>query len=573
MTAKDKLGDYCPTETISPCLPTGPRRFSLQVATGTLCFVLALLFYYGAVLRIEFNRTGLLDLDPYPDAVEYFAQADSMLKDGVAVIQIGYDKLPSRYPPGYPLLMLPWLKLLPHNEILAPFRTNETIGLLLLISGFVFYVGIGRPLAAGLASLLLATLPAFISFSRSSMSDLSGGAAIVVAFALVYLGLAWRRRWLIYCAAIILGLSLCIRPQLLFMAPLLIAMALFPANVSWTKWFMHCCLALAVFAIAASPYFVLNTLEFGDPLKTGYEFWVPTLADKQAAFSLHNVPRQGGIIWSEITASWDQFRVANLFGTGTYVVPAFIFLSALGLAFVRVRRFEISAFVAGIVYIMATVTYTYVEGRFYIPVFFLWVPLAVLPSEWAVGQALKRRLSIWNVGVLALFLLSCIGYPSQSGFTPQGGRSQAWDALHYANVNGKSPRYEAQKEFSRIFRDAPGIVLSDIEPPYLNALLPEPFVAAPVDGNHDYRYSRLWHYGKPEAVQLVANGLGRASPVYALLLPSKDVDQDIKRLPLIQGYRWQRSNETDTAGVIITLTKDASAPSLEPALAQWSGDK
>ena len=107
----------------------------------------------------------------------------------------------------------------------------------------------------------------------------------------------------------------------------------------------------------------------------------------------------------------------------------------------------------------------------------------------------------------------------------------------------------------------------------MNALLPEPFVAAPVDGNHDYRYSRLWHYGKPEAVQLVANGLGRASPVYALLLPSKDVDQDIKRLPLIQGYRWQRSNETDTAGVIITLTKDASAPSLEPALAQWSGDK
>ena len=395
MTAKDKLGDYGPTETISPCLPTGSRRFSLQVATGTFCFVLALLFYYGAVLRIEFNRTDFLDLGPYPDAVEYFAQADSMLKDGVAVIQIGYDKLPSRYPPGYPLLMLPWLKLLPHNEILAPFRTNETIGLLLLISGFVFYVGIGRPLAGGLASLLLATQPAFISFSRSSISDLSGGAVIVLAFALVYLGLAWRRRWLIYCAAIILGLSLCIRPQLLFMAPLLIAMALFPANVSWTKWFMHCCLALAVFAIAASPYFVLNTLEFGDPLKTGYEFWVPTLADKQAAFSLHNVPRQGGMIWSEITASWDQFRVANLFGTGTYVVPAFIFLSALGLAFVRVRRFEISAFLAGIVYIMATVTYTYVEGRFYIPIFFLLVALAVLPAEWAVGQALKRRFSIW----------------------------------------------------------------------------------------------------------------------------------------------------------------------------------
>ena len=53
----------------------------------------------------------LLDLGPYPDAVEYFAQANSILKEGAPTIQIGYDKLPSRYPPGYPLLMIPWLKV------------------------------------------------------------------------------------------------------------------------------------------------------------------------------------------------------------------------------------------------------------------------------------------------------------------------------------------------------------------------------------------------------------------------------------------------------------------------------
>jgi len=129
MTAKDKLGDSGPAETISPSRPTGPHRFSLQVATGTLCFVLALLFYYGAVLRIELKHTDLLDLDPYPDAVEYFAQANSILKEGAPTIQIGNDKLPSRYPPGYPILMIPWLKFLPHNGILAPFRTNQTIGL------------------------------------------------------------------------------------------------------------------------------------------------------------------------------------------------------------------------------------------------------------------------------------------------------------------------------------------------------------------------------------------------------------------------------------------------------------
>ena len=41
------------------------------------------------------------------------------------------------------------------------------------------------------------------------------------------------RRWPIYAAAIVLGLALCIRPQLLFFAPLLLAMALFPVRDSW----------------------------------------------------------------------------------------------------------------------------------------------------------------------------------------------------------------------------------------------------------------------------------------------------------------------------------------------------
>jgi hypothetical protein len=355
------------------------------------------------------------------------------------------------------------------------------------------------------------------------------------------------------------------------MAPLLIAMALFPVTDSWTKWFMHCCLALVVFAVAASPYFILNTLEFGHPLKTGYGFWVPALADQQVPFSLHNVPRQVAMIWSEITASWDQYRVANIFGTGTYVVPAFILLSTVGLAFVRVRRFEISAFLAGIVYFVATVTYGSpdiagtVDGRFYMPIFFLLVALAVLPAEWAIRGSFKSRYSLLGVAVLALFVLSCVGYPSQSGFKPKTGRSQAWDALKYGSERGKSPRYDAQKTFARTFKDEPGIVLSDIDPVYLNALLPKPFVAAPVDGSHSYCYSRLWHYGKAEAIQLVQSGLGHATSVYALLLPSKNVDQDVKRLPLLDGYSWKRSEKSNTRAVIMILTKDAAAPTLDSA--------
>ena len=130
---------------------------------------------------------------------------------------------------------------------------------------------------------------------------------------------------------------------------------------------------------------------------------------------------------------------------------------------------------------------------------------------------------------------------------------------------GTHPDTRRRRNSLRVSRDAPGIILSDIDPPYLNALLPKPFVAAPIDGNHNYRFSRLWHYGKAQAGELVANGLDRGTPVYGLLLPSKDVDQDIKRLPLIQGYSWKRSEKSNVRAVIVTLTKDGTASTLEPA--------
>lgn len=543
--------------------PSIQRRFSPAMTTGVLGFALSLVFYYCAVLSLPLRQTPLLDLDPYPDAVEYFAEANSILKEGEPTIQIGYDRLPSRYPPGYPIMMLPWLASLPHHQVLAPFRTNQTIGLLLLVGGFGFYFSIGRLATGGLAALLLATQPAFTSFSRSSMSDLAGAAAAVLAFALVYCGLRRARRWPIYCAAVVLGLSLCIRPQLLFFSPLLVAMALFPIGESWPRWFLHCCLVVTVFGAAASSYFLFNVVQFGHPLKTGYNFWVPDWTENVGLFSLHNVPGQLATLWSEVTANWNEFRVANLFGTGTYIVPAFILLTLVGLAFVPLDRFTVSAFLAGATYFVATLTYAFFDPRFYLPLFVLLVPLAVLPAEWAIVKALELRLSVLSVCVMMLFLLTCIGYPSQSGFKPEKNRFQAWDAIHYPKNKGMSRQYEAQKELVSSFGSAPGIVLSDTDSPYLNALLPKPFAAAPIDDKHNYCFSRIWHYGKAEALRLIEGALDRGIPVYALFVPSKDIGQNIERLPKIAGYTWKRSDRSGAKAVIMVLTKETVAHSLD----------
>src|SRR5438874_11938979 len=173
------------------------RKFvNAPFLVGTLLLLSALTFYYFAVLRIDYSKTALLDLGPHPDATEYFAQAKAMHFDRWPSIQIGYDKLPSRYPIGYPALMLPWLKILPEaDSILAPFRTNQAIGLLLVLAVFGFYTYLAMPVTGGLAALLLATLPGFFTFCRSSMSEISTSTLFVLAFMFTYFVLEEVRRW------------------------------------------------------------------------------------------------------------------------------------------------------------------------------------------------------------------------------------------------------------------------------------------------------------------------------------------------------------------------------------------
>src|SRR5947207_6726614 len=271
------------------------RKFATApFLVGTSLFLCALTFYSLAVLKIDYRETALLDLGPHPDATEYFAQGRALLKDRWPSIQIGYDKLPSRYPVGYPALMLPWLKILPETDsILAPFRTNQAIGLLLLLTVFGFYTYLSMPLTGGFAALLLATLPGFFTFCRSSMSEISASALIVLAFMFAYLGLKEERRWKIYLSAVFLGLSLNIRIQSLFFAPLLLAMTLLPIPGRRWGWFFHCVALPLVFMLAASPVLLLNTIQFHSPVTTGYSFWVPWIphwSEQYPLFSLRYVP-------------------------------------------------------------------------------------------------------------------------------------------------------------------------------------------------------------------------------------------------------------------------------------------
>ena len=531
---------------------------------GTLLFLSALTFYYFAVLRVDYNKTTLLDLAPHPDATEYFAQAKALRRDGWPSIQIGYEKLPSRYPFGYPVLMLPWLNVLRGADgVLAPFRTSQTMGLLLLLAVFAFYTYLAMPLTGGFATLLLATLPVFFTFCRSSLSEISASLLIVLAFMFAYMGVQEERRWKIYLSAILLGLSLNVRLQSLFFAPLLLAMAGLPMRGAHLRWFFHCAAVPLVFVVAASPMLILNTIQFHSPLKTGYDLWASYFSRHHLLFCLRWVPKNALVLWKESTLQPHGYNVAHTFGTGTSFVPVFLLLTCAGLFLIRLNWFVVCAFLAGVSSFAASLCYLFgSDSRFYLPLLILLVGVAVLPVTWAVKNLFAGKRIIIALSVFVLFACACLGYPSRSGYNRPGiDRCQMWDALHFTASPGQSTQFVAQRDFARRLRSQPGIVLSDIDSVYLNALLPHSFVAAPIDGDHHYKWSYTWRYDRPQALAFVQHGLEQSLPVYALFVSRDEATTKRSRLPVVPGYDWHLLDQTDGKAAILKL---APVPSNEP---------
>ena len=532
------------------------KSVNAQFLAGVSLLLCALTFYYFAVLRTDYSKTTLLDLGPYPDATEYFAQAKALRRDGWPSIQIGYDKLPSRYPFGYPAMVLPWLKILSgRDSVLAPFRTNQTLGLLLLLAVFAFYAYLAVPLTGGFAALLLATLPGFFTFCRSSLSEVSASLLIVLAFMFAYLGVKEERRWKIYLSAVLLGLSLNVRLQSLFFAPVLLAMAVFPMRGMRLRWLLHCAALPVVFVLAASPTLVFNTIQFHSPLKTGYDFWAPYFSMKHLLFCLRYIPRNALMLWNQATVQPHGYDAANIFGTGTSFVPAFILLTCTGFFLIRLSWFVGCAFLAGLSSFTASLCYLFGrDGRFYLPVLILLVAVAVLPVAWAANNLVARKRILAALAVFILFAAACLGYPSRSGYNTHGiNRSQAWDALHFITPPRQSIQFVAQRQFARVLKRQPGILLSDIDPVYLNALLPRSFVAAPIDGKHNYKWSYTWRYDRPQALALVERGLKQPLPVYALFVSGDEMTTKQSRLPAVPGYEWHLLDNSHGKAAILKL--------------------
>jgi hypothetical protein len=105
-----------------------------------------------------------------------------------------------------------------------------------------------------------------------------------------------------------------------------------------------------------------------------------------------------------------------------------------------------------------------------------------------------------------------------------------------------------------MFGRQPGIVLADINPLFLNALLPDSFIAAHLDGERYVGFRNVVTYDRAQALELVKRGIAQSRLVYALFVSQQEMEQKASRLPHVDGYDWVLVDDHSTEATILKLT-------------------
>ena len=453
----------------------------------SLITIFSVIYYFIAVLSIDILSSRFLGLNPGPDAHEYFSGAINIIREGYFGIKIGNEMLPSRYPPGFSIFLVPFVYFKNHI-ITAPFFANGILGLGIIIWLFVFFSLQKKYLAAGLSTALVATLPSFITYSRSPLSENLGAFLILMVFTIIYWAIKKHKVKWFYLAAFLMGLGISTRLSLIFFAPILSAIFFFPPfNI---KNFLKTGLVLL---IGMSPLLHNNWTNFGNLFLTGYEFWVPHVE----SFKLNALPNHLYLLWNELTLNTDQFSVANIFATGVHFTPAYfiimlISVSSLMGSLTKERKLFLGS---GLLYVFIMSFYFHASLRMYYPLQILAIPLI---ADFYQKILEKYKFDLKNISIVVIsvfFLLIIIGFPSKSGYKGTKLSMQSIDLLNKEKFHGVNYGYESLVKLIPYLGNEKALVIvqtRSIVSILASSLLPKQITVLPEDDNHLFNGSKEW---------------------------------------------------------------------------------
>jgi hypothetical protein len=478
---------------------------SRKERAGWLLLLFALVWYGVVVMAPDPYNTIQAALHPHPDAPEYLDSAVNLVEGRGFGIHIAGDVHPTRYPPGFPVL-LAGLLAAGADPIKAPFLLNRWAGLALLLS--LFWVVRTRRgiLAAGIAATLLATRASVVVLARAPMSEI---VTVLLSFwgaVLVYdYGRGRDRR---FGAA---GVTLLAAAGLLrFSAVPLLALA----GVAWwvrhrarpTAGLNHLVSGGVLATVTLTPLFVYNKLVFESPWRTGYDYWLT----ENFGICLECVPDNLSVFLLELLQA-SPASTASLYGEGSFYAPAYFLLVVFCLprllASTVMRGFVL---VAGL-YAFFSLAHPHAVPRLLFPVVTLSIaPVAVVTTAWLTDLYRRRR----YVPFAALVLLSLTviaGWPGTRSHADLGDLAVTHAMRQRALERILVERLEANRGGDAV------LVLTDTNPPFLHASLEGDRQIAPLFNEHDYRWNpSVFVFGDTEREAIMAAAVADGRRIYAL---------------------------------------------------------
>jgi hypothetical protein len=257
----------------------------LRLAPRDFAILAAILLVALFMMARTGTRRGV-ELMPWPDGLEYAAEAVNLDHGLGPVLHFGSYTYPPRYTEGYPLMLAAARAVIPggveHLYLVTAVMGLAVVALLYCLALILF----DRP-SAIIAALLLALSPVFVTYSMLVLSDVPTMLATVcAALALAFAsgaerGAASRRAMIAWWATfgLFAGFTVLIRPtNATIVAGVALCLVMVPPAGAGTG-IRATAAALAAFAIAfaIAPLWQLhlNAQYLGGAFRSGYAWWVP----------------------------------------------------------------------------------------------------------------------------------------------------------------------------------------------------------------------------------------------------------------------------------------------------------
>jgi hypothetical protein len=252
----------------------------VRLATPLLVLALAL----GPLVTIEprpLNRQPSPDAQEYVDAARHLAAGDGY----VVTIRRG-EVQPPRYPPGFSLALAPFV-------LAGPYPANVQVGaklyaMLYLVVTLVAAWAVAGPLAAAVAVALVGSSPFAVRYASLVMSDAFAAALAVGALPLIHRPSVRR----LAGAGLVSGALIAVRLTGVLTLGALLAAAVTGAAGRVSRRGLAAMVAGGLVGVALVA--LQQWWTFGNPLITGYGYWLPEIRNFGLDYPLDLETRRDG---------------------------------------------------------------------------------------------------------------------------------------------------------------------------------------------------------------------------------------------------------------------------------------